>query len=140
MPSSTTPAFAAPTALPRSSAARPPLCTQRNAPSMLAKKEPGGGGFFKKMRDAVLRPVVMVPGSGGSGELLDCVFCKGCGTRDCSGCKGNGKDALGTCIMCDGAGVLSCDVCSGVGLVDKVRRGGTDDRNEYTIKGQRPRK
>lgn len=29
---------------------------------------------------------------------------------------------------------VECHVCSGVGLVDRVRRGGTDDRNEYVPK------
>lgn len=140
MATSNQPGFAAAGAIPVRAAERTSSCPQRTAPLMLAEKKKPDRGLFKKLRDAFLRPVVSVPGSGGSGELLDCVFCTATGTRDCSGCKGSGKDALGRCIMCDGAGALSCDVCSGVGLVDRVRRGGTDDRSEYTVAGQRRRK
>jgi len=33
-----------------------------------------------------------------------------------------------------------CAVCSGIGKVDIIRRGGTDDRNEFTKKGMLKRK
>ncbi|KAJ8907566.1 hypothetical protein NDN08_007677 [Rhodosorus marinus] len=74
-----------------------------------------------------------------SDTLEDCPFCEG-GTRGCDACKGKGKDGLGQCLMCDGKGALLCAVCSGIGKVDIIRRGGTDDRNEYTKKGMLKRK
>lgn len=91
-------------------------------------------GLFGKLREQLWKPFVAVPGSGGRGDLLECVFCSGSGTCDCDACKGTGKDALGTCFMCSGKTTLTCTVCSGVGAVDNVRRGGTDDKNNYTKK------
>lgn len=94
-------------------------------------------GFFAKLKQSVLRPLVSVPGSGGSGKLLECVFCTGTGKCDCDACKGTGKDALGTCLMCDGRTVLTCTVCNGIGAVDRIRRGGTDDGNQYFKKNMK---
>lgn len=91
-------------------------------------------GLFGRIKEAVLRPIVTVPGGGIGGALIECVFCKGSGMCDCDGCNGSGKDAMGPCLMCDGKTRLECTVCSGVGTVDRVRRGGTDDKNEYTLK------
>lgn len=93
-----------------------------------------GKGFFGKLKETILRPVVTVPGGGTGGDLLECVFCKGSGVCDCDACQGTGKDSLGECLMCQGKNTLTCTVCSGIGTVDRIRRGGTDDRNEYTIK------
>lgn len=92
----------------------------------------GAGGLFEKLKKAVLSPLVSVPGSGAKGDVIDCVFCNGTGVNDCTGCNGEGVDALGTCMMCNGKTYLTCTVCSGVGTVDKIRRGGTDDNNQYT--------
>jgi hypothetical protein len=69
--------------------------------------------------------------SGGKGDLLDCPFCETTGKRDCEGCRGMGTDTLGTCLMCDGKKSLTCSVCEGMGMVDRIRRGGTDDRAEF---------
>lgn len=91
-------------------------------------------GLFGKLKEQLWKPIVTVPGGGGRGDLLECVFCKGTGECDCDACKGSGKDALGTCLMCDGKTRLTCTVCSGIGAVDRIRRGGTDDRNTYTTK------
>lgn len=96
-------------------------------------------GFFTNFRDAILRPIITVPGAAGRGDLMECVFCDGTGERECDACHGTGQDVFGTCIMCDGKGKLTCDVCSGVGLVDRVRRGGTDDKNDWVMK-QPPRR
>lgn len=146
---------------PRGAAAAP-----RNAPrrlvSMEASRGPGGAdgpkggdgdkaapppaqaakrvvkkGLFARMKENILRPLVTVPGGGQGGDLLECVFCKGKGVNDCDGCQGSGKDAMGTCFMCEGKTYLTCTVCEGVGTVDRIRRGGTDDRNEFTIKKKR---
>lgn len=91
-------------------------------------------GFLGKLKEQLWKPLVTVPGGGGKGELLECVFCKGTGSCDCDACKGTGKDTLGVCMMCDGKTSLTCAVCNGVGAVDRIRRGGTDDRNTYTTK------
>ncbi|PXF47443.1 hypothetical protein BWQ96_02774 [Gracilariopsis chorda] len=91
-------------------------------------------GFFRKLKDTILRPIVTVPGGGDGRELIDCVFCKGSGFCDCDACKGSGKDALGTCFMCEGKTYIKCTVCQGVGTVDRIRRGGTDDKNEFVVK------
>lgn len=125
-------AFATPVAL-RGGDRNAPCVTplRKTAPVMSTKK-----GLFGKLRDAVLRPIVSVPGAQGNGELLDCVFCEASGYQSCTGCNGSGKDALGRCLMCEGAGNLKCNVCSGVGIVDRIRRGGTDDKNEYVVKAQ----
>lgn len=88
-------------------------------------------GLFGKMRDALLRPIVTVPGSGAKGALVDCPFCKTTGKNDCTGCRGTGSDPMGKCLMCDGKKKLTCTVCDGVGLVDRIRRGGTDGKGEY---------
>lgn len=100
------------------------------------KRKPAPKGLFGRLKEALLRPIVTVPGSGG-GDLVGCVFCKGSGFNDCDGCKGSGKDSLGTCLMCGGKTYLECTVCRGVGTVDRVRRGGTDDSNQYVVKNQR---
>lgn len=94
-------------------------------------------GLFGRFKDAIMKPIVTVPGGGTGDDLLECIFCKGSGFNDCDACRGSGKDALGTCMMCDGKCYLKCTVCSGVGAVDRIRRGGTDDQNEYIIKRKR---
>jgi hypothetical protein len=91
-------------------------------------------GFFGQLRKRILRPLVTVPGSGARGDLVDCVFCGTTGKNDCTGCNGTGKDPLGSCLMCDGKTKLTCTVCNGVGLVDRIRRGGTDDKGEFLAK------
>lgn len=101
-----------------------PLC-------MCAKSSKSKPGLFGRLRDTILRPIVTVPGSGAQGSLVDCPFCKTTGKNDCTGCKGTGKDPMGTCLMCDGKKMLTCTVCDGVGVVDRVRRGGTDGKGEY---------
>lgn len=93
-----------------------------------------GGDFLRSVRERLLRPLVSVPGSEGKGAMLECVFCKGGGVHGCDACKGGGRDALGVCLMCGGAGSLKCSVCSGVGVVDRIRRGGTDDKAQYLDK------
>lgn len=95
-----------------------------------------GGGPFRKLRDAILRPIVSVPGSNSNNDLIDCVFCEGTGRLDCDACNGTGKDALGVCMVCDGKGTLECHVCNGVGLVDRVRVGGTDDNRDWAVKNK----
>lgn len=92
-------------------------------------------GFLGNLRDAVLRPLIAVPGSQASGTgVVGCPFCSD-GRCDCTGCGGTKVDPLGGgCIMCDARGSLTCTVCNGVGVVDRVRRGGTDGRNEWTKK------
>lgn len=92
-------------------------------------------GFLGNLRDAVLRPLVAVPGSQATGAgVVGCPFCTD-GRCDCTGCGGKMVDPLGgACIMCDARGSLTCTVCNGVGVVDRVRRGGTDGRNEWTKK------
>lgn len=94
-------------------------------------------GLFGRLSNTFLRPLVAVPGGGKDGELFECVFCKGSGVCDCDACRGTGKDALGTCLMCDGKMSLTCTVCSGVGTVDCIRRGGTDDNNDFLTRKQR---
>lgn len=94
-------------------------------------------GLFGRLKDSILRPIVTVPGGGKGGDLMECVFCKGSGYNDCDACKGSGKDSLGTCLMCGGKTYLECTVCRGVGTVDRIRRGGTDDSNQYVSKGQK---
>lgn len=68
------------------------------------KREEGAGrGLLGKLRDALVRPIVAVPGGAkANAQLLDCVFCKGSGRNECTGCRGSGRDALGKCLMCDG--------------------------------------
>lgn len=100
---------------------------------MAADQKGKGKGFFGKLKETIMRPIVTVPGGGQGGDLLECVFCKGSGINDCDACKGSGKDALGTCFMCEGKTSIKCTVCEGVGTVDRIRRGGTDDRNEYVV-------
>lgn len=102
----------------------------RSPPTPKKKK-----GFLGNLRDALLRPLVAVPGSQASGAgVVGCPFCTD-GLCDCTGCGGNKVDPLGgACIMCDARGALTCTVCNGVGVVDRVRRGGTDGRNEWTKK------
>lgn len=118
--------------------ARVAACPQRpTRRALIMSGEPAKKGFFGKLRENLLRPIVTVPGSGGKGDLLECIFCKGSGINECDACKGSGKDALGQCLMCDGKTSLTCTVCNGVGMVDRIRRGGTDDRNEYVIKGKK---
>lgn len=109
----------------------PPGGKSKDGPANSQQKKKG---FFGRLTENILRPIVTVPGGGKGGDLLDCVFCKGSGVRDCDACKGTGKDALGMCFMCEGKTQLKCAVCNGVGKVDRIRRGGTDDRNEYTVK------
>lgn len=99
----------------------------------MCEKQPKKG-FLNKLREKIWKPIVTVPGSGGRGDLLECVFCDGTGACDCDACQGSGKDALGTCFMCNGKTTLTCTVCSGIGVVDRIRRGGTDGRNKYTVK------
>lgn len=91
--------------------------------------------FFGGLREAVLRPLVATPGSQASGSrVVDCPFCS-FGRCDCTGCGASGTDAIGEkCIMCDAKGSLVCTVCNGMGVVDRVRRGGTDIKNEWTKK------
>jgi hypothetical protein len=113
---------------------RASVCDARPAVRMSASGEEGKG-LFGRLRDAILKPIVAVPGSGAEGSLVKCPFCQ-TGTQDCDGCKGSGKDAMGVCLMCSGKGQLKCAVCEGVGMVDRVRRGGTDDRNQYLGKGK----
>lgn len=96
----------------------------------------GGKGLLGRLREGILKPLVTVPGSGAKGDLLDCPFCTK-GKNECTGCKGTGKDPLGTCLMCDGKTKLTCTVCDGVGMVDRIRRGGTDGRGEYL--GKKPK-
>lgn len=100
--------------------------------------QPQKGGFFNRLKDQILRPLIEVPGSGGKeGQWYDCVFCEGTGVIDCDACNGTGRDALGVCLMCKGKTTLTCLVCNGSGVVDRVRRGGTDDNNQYTKKKKR---
>lgn len=94
-------------------------------------------GFFGKLKERIMRPIVTVPGGGGTGDLLECVFCSGSGKCDCDACKGSGRDARGTCLMCNGKTKLTCTVCNGFGAVDRIRRGGTDDRNTYFSKNKK---
>mmetsp|Transcript_5682 Transcript_5682/g.8008 ORF Transcript_5682/g.8008 Transcript_5682/m.8008 type:complete len:141 (+) Transcript_5682:111-533(+) len=94
----------------------------------------GLGGLWESLQKKLVRTTGTQNNS-----LEDCPFCEG-GTRPCDACKGKGTDALGTCLMCDGKRELLCAVCSGIGKVDVIRRGGTDDRNEYTKKGMLKRK
>lgn len=105
--------------------------TARAPPPTPKKKK----GFLGNLRDAVLRPLIAVPGSQASGTgVVGCPFCSD-GRCDCTGCGGTKVDPLGGgCIMCDARGSLTCTVCNGVGVVDRVRRGGTDGRNEWTKK------
>lgn len=100
------------------------------APLCMTAEKPKPG-LFGKMRDALLRPIVTVPGSGAKGDLVDCPFCETSGKNDCSGCRGTGNDPMGKCLMCDGKKKLTCTVCDGVGLVDRIRRGGTDGKGQY---------
>ena len=112
------------------------ICSQRLRQlkwSMSNEKKPG---FLSKLRQGILKPIVAVPGSQGQGDVIDCVFCRGSGFQECSGCKGTGKDSLGTCYMCNGKASVKCTVCCGVGAVDRVRRGGTDDKNQYVVKNK----
>ena len=37
----------------------------------------------------------------------------------------------GKCFLCMGKGYTTCTVCNGVGMVDKVRRGGTDTEGKW---------
>jgi hypothetical protein len=113
----------------------PGTCAVRPAVYMTAKGEQDQG-IFGRIRNAILRPFVAVPGSGGQGAVVKCPFCEA-GTQGCTGCNGTGKDAVGVCLMCEGVGQVTCAVCEGVGMVDRVRRGGTDDRNEYLGKAKR---
>mmetsp|Transcript_24624 Transcript_24624/g.97250 ORF Transcript_24624/g.97250 Transcript_24624/m.97250 type:complete len:142 (-) Transcript_24624:922-1347(-) len=94
----------------------------------------GLGGLWENLQKKLVRTTGTENDS-----LEDCPFCNG-GTRECDACKGSGKDKLGTCLMCDGKASLMCAVCSGIGKVDIIRRGGTDDRNEFTKKGMLKRK
>lgn len=98
--------------------------------------ESNNKGLFAKLKEDLLRRIVTVPGGGDPDkELIECVFCDGSGQIDCDGCNGTGIDVLGsTCLMCDGKKHLTCPVCNGVGMVDRVRRGGTDDRKEFVVK------
>lgn len=105
----------------------------RSAADGPSKNSKESKGLFGRMKDAVLRKIVTVPGGGKGGDLISCVFCKGTGFNDCDACKGTGKDSLGTCLMCDGKTYLECTVCRGVGMVDRIRRGGTDDAGEYIV-------
>lgn len=105
-------------------------CRRRQVVVAAAK----GPGFFGKIRESILKPIVAVPGSQGTGALYDCVFCEASGFQKCDGCQGSGTDSLGKCLMCNGKGSLKCTVCKGVGVVDRIRRGGTDDKNEYLAK------
>lgn len=91
-------------------------------------------GLFGRIRNSILKPLVSVPGGGKGKDLFECVFCKGSGFCDCDACRGTGKDAMGTCLMCSGKTSLMCTVCSGIGTVDLIRRGGTDDSNQYITK------
>lgn len=93
-------------------------------------------GFFGKLKESILRPIVSVPGSKPNAKIYECVFCKGSGVCNCDACKGSGKDTLGTCLMCGGKTSLTCTVCLGVGMVDIIRRGGTDDSNTFIKKKQ----
>lgn len=124
------PVAPAPTAVPHPSAAR--ITASAGADDKGDKK-----GLFSRLKESILRPIVTVPGGGQGGDLLECTFCKGAGRNDCDACRGSGKDALGTCMMCDGKTSLTCTVCEGVGTVDRIRRGGTDDSNEYTVRKKR---
>lgn len=113
---------------------RPTIDPQRPPNGRIFMSDEKKKGLFGKLKEQLFKPLVTVPGGGGRGDLLNCVFCSGTGTCDCDACKGTGKDVLGTCMMCDGKTSLTCTVCNGVGAVDRIRRGGTDDSNEYMTK------
>lgn len=112
-----------------------PTCGTPPRRPPVASKNKKQQGFLGNLRDAVLRPLVAVPGSQASGTgVVGCPFCTD-GRCDCTGCGGSKVDPLGGgCIMCGARGSLTCTVCNGVGVVDRVRRGGTDGRNEWTKK------
>eukprot|EP00171_Calliarthron_tuberculosum_P014230 IDg14230t1 len=97
-------AFVAHAALPLTKTTRVATCVRMGPKRADGSEVPAARprGLFGKLRDAVLRPIVSVPGSEGRGDLLDCVFCKSTGRNDCEGCAGCGTDALGKCLMCDG--------------------------------------
>lgn len=132
-------AFLPPPVLParhaRPAAGGTPTCGTPPPRPPAAPKDKKRGGFLGTLRDAVLRPLVAVPGSQASGaRVVGCPFCTN-GRCDCTGCGGSKVDPLGGgCIMCGAVGSLTCTVCNGVGAVDRVRRGGTDGRNQWTKK------
>lgn len=87
-------------------------------------------------------------------KLQQCVFCEK-GVIKCEACMGTGKDialgvgdcpppilpsaiglalsmlAAGECFLCNGKGKRQCEICLGMGMVDKVRRGGTDTQGQW---------
>lgn len=110
-------------------------CRRSSNVAGFVMQEKSKKGLFGRLKDSVLKTLVTVPGGGtANSELIECVFCTGSGICNCDACKGTGKDALGTCLMCDGKTHLTCTVCCGVGTVDRIRRGGTDDRKEFVVK------
>lgn len=110
----------------------------RTVVSMSKDKDGQQKGFFGKIKESIMRPLVSVPGgSSKSADLLECVFCSGKGRCDCDACKGSGKDSLGTCFMCNGKTSLTCTVCNGFGAVDRIRRGGTDDSSSFFKKDKK---
>lgn len=75
-------------------------------------------------------PMQVKDKEGARKKLQKCVFCEK-GTTRCESCEGTGKDiALGSgdCFLCEGKGKRQCEICLGMGMVDKVRRGGTDTK------------
>eukprot|EP00284_Hemiselmis_tepida_P009007 CAMPEP_0174926548 /NCGR_PEP_ID=MMETSP1355-20121228/12009_1 /TAXON_ID=464990 /ORGANISM="Hemiselmis tepida, Strain CCMP443" /LENGTH=249 /DNA_ID=CAMNT_0016172587 /DNA_START=32 /DNA_END=781 /DNA_ORIENTATION=- len=92
------------------------------------------GGFFGNLiNNALLKVVEVKEKEGTRKKLQKCVFCEN-GVCPCDSCKGTGKDiALGSgpCFVCDGKGKSTCSICEGVGMVDRVRRGGTDTEGKY---------
>mmetsp|Transcript_72688 Transcript_72688/g.106557 ORF Transcript_72688/g.106557 Transcript_72688/m.106557 type:complete len:253 (-) Transcript_72688:160-918(-) len=96
----------------------------------LLKMQDKGGGMFGNMWEKVMLKLVEVKEKeGAKKKLQECVFCVK-GNLKCDGCEGTGKDiAMGgksACFICNGKGSRMCSVCGGIGMVDKVRRGGTD--------------
>uniref|UniRef100_A0A6U5BW87 Iron-binding zinc finger CDGSH type domain-containing protein n=1 Tax=Hemiselmis andersenii TaxID=464988 RepID=A0A6U5BW87_HEMAN len=99
----------------------------------LCMKEEGGGFFGNLINNALLKVVEVKEKEGTRKKLQKCVFCEK-GVCPCESCKGTGKDiALGSgpCFSCDGKGKTTCGICNGVGMVDRVRRGGTDTEGKY---------
>eukprot|EP00288_Rhodomonas_lens_P016434 CAMPEP_0177715274 /NCGR_PEP_ID=MMETSP0484_2-20121128/13905_1 /TAXON_ID=354590 /ORGANISM="Rhodomonas lens, Strain RHODO" /LENGTH=242 /DNA_ID=CAMNT_0019227259 /DNA_START=51 /DNA_END=779 /DNA_ORIENTATION=+ len=106
--------------------------------SVVTMKEEGGGfGFGKMFENAMLKIVETKEKEGTRKKLQPCVFCEGDGKIKCDACEGSGKDIAlgqGNCFLCDGKGKRQCEICLGIGMVDRVRRGGTDVAGKWTTK------
>eukprot|EP00293_Proteomonas_sulcata_P019521 CAMPEP_0184294690 /NCGR_PEP_ID=MMETSP1049-20130417/5815_1 /TAXON_ID=77928 /ORGANISM="Proteomonas sulcata, Strain CCMP704" /LENGTH=208 /DNA_ID=CAMNT_0026603055 /DNA_START=157 /DNA_END=783 /DNA_ORIENTATION=- len=90
-------------------------------------------GFFGNLFDAAMLKVVETKEKDSTRKRLQpCVFCDQ-GKLKCAACNGSGKDAIGggKCFLCEGKGADICSVCAGIGMVDRIRRGGTDTKGEW---------